>query len=216
MLQAWVYASAPASPGQSILELSDSPTSSVMSLFLAYGGKTVYAVDNRPDAGAVRAELVSPFALPRLRWTHVAVTHSASTASLLWDGVVVVRPPLPPPPGPWAGFGSPSWIIVGCLGFSAVAVAAVAAVASCRALASGPIKPHRTLPAFSRKRFGPACAGWAAGVGRLPLPCTAKPTVPGHRQRQRERRLADLPGLHRRAVCLAHQPNRRPDPGRHA
>jgi hypothetical protein len=89
--QAWVYAGSPAAPGQSIVELSDSPTASVMSLFLAYGGKTVYAVDNRPEPGAVRTELVSVFPLPRRRWTHVAVTQSSTDATMLWDGTVVVR-----------------------------------------------------------------------------------------------------------------------------
>ncbi len=89
-VQVWVYASTPMAPGQSILEMHDSPTSSVLSLSLFYSGRLLYVVDNRPDEGATRAELVSPYALPRMRWTHVAITQVDNDVNMLWDGVVVV------------------------------------------------------------------------------------------------------------------------------
>jgi hypothetical protein len=86
-----VYARDPYGPGQTIIDLSDSTTQGVLFLGLGSGGRLVYIVDNRPDPGAVRGELVSPDPMPRFRWTHVAVTQSLNSVSMLWDGVVVVR-----------------------------------------------------------------------------------------------------------------------------
>ena len=90
-LQAWVYAADPYGPGQCIIDLSDSTTLGVLYLGLQYSGRLVYVVDNRPDPGARRAELVSPDPMPRYRWTHVAVTQSPAGVAMYWDGVIVVR-----------------------------------------------------------------------------------------------------------------------------